>query len=61
MHDCADLEEPEEPQSIFLSGPDFANVNYWMSLLLRALEAEKSRQEHLARKERGDTSDDDSQ
>ena len=58
MHDCTD---PEGPRSIFLSGPDFANVNYWMSLLLQALEAEKSRQEHLARKERGDTSDDDSQ
>ena len=57
MHDYADL---EEPHSIFLSGPDFANVNYWMSLLLHVLEAEKSRQEHLARKERGDTSDDDS-
>lgn len=58
MHDYADL---EEPHSILLSGPDFANVNYWMSLLLQTLEAEKSRQEHLARKERGDTSDDDSQ
>lgn len=58
MHDCADL---EEPHSILLSGPDFANVNYWMSLLLQTLEAEKSRQEHSARKERGDTSDDDSQ
>lgn len=58
MHDHTD---PEEPHSILLSGPDFANVNYWMSLLVRALEAEKSRQEHLARKERGDTSDDDSQ
>lgn len=58
MHDCADL---EEPRSILLSGPDFANVNYWMSLLLQTLEAEKNRQEHLARKERGDTSDDDSQ
>lgn len=58
MHDYTDL---EEPHSILLSGPDFANVNYWMSLLLRTLEAEKSRQEHLARKERGDTSDDDSQ
>lgn len=58
MHDRADL---EEPHSILLSGPDFANVNYWMSLLLQTLEAEKSRQEHLARKERGDTSDDDSQ
>lgn len=58
MRDYTDL---EEPHSILLSGPDFANVNYWMSLLLRALEAEKSRQEHLARKERGDTSDDDSQ
>lgn len=58
MHDYTDL---EEPHSILLSGPDFANVNYWMSLLLQALEAEKSRQEHLARKERGDTSDDDSQ
>lgn len=58
MHDCTN---PEGPQSILLSGPDFANVNYWMSLLLQTLEAEKSRQEHLARKERGDTSDDDSQ
>lgn len=58
MHDYTD---PEEPHSILLSGPDFANVNYWMSLLLQALEAEKSRQEHLARKERGDTSDDNSQ
>lgn len=58
MHDYTDL---EEPRSILLSGPDFANVNYWMSLLLQTLEAEKSRQEHLARKERGDTSDDDSQ
>ena len=58
MHDYTDL---EEPPSILLSGPDFANVNYWMSLLLQTLEAEKSRQEHLARKERGDTSDDDSQ
>lgn len=58
MHDYTDL---EEPHSIFLSGPDFANVNYWMSLLLQTLEAEKSRQEHLAREERGDTSDDDSQ
>nr|DAK14999.1 MAG TPA: hypothetical protein [Caudoviricetes sp.] len=58
MHDCADL---EEPHSIFLSGPDFANVNYWMSLLLQALEAEKSRQEHLTRKGYGKTSDDDSQ
>lgn len=58
MHDYTDL---EEPHSIFLSGPDFANANYWMPLLLRTLEAEKSRQEHLARKERGDTSDDDSQ
>lgn len=58
MRDYADL---EEPHSILLSGPDFANVNYWMSLLLQTLEAEKSRQEHLARKERGDTSDDDSQ
>lgn len=58
MHDYTDL---EEPHSILLSGPDFANVNYWMSLLLQTLEAEKSRQEHLARKERGDTSDDDSQ
>lgn len=58
MHDYTDL---EEPHSILLSGPDFADVNYWMSLLLQTLEAEKSRQEHLARKERGDTSDDDSQ
>lgn len=58
MHDYADL---EEPHSIFLSGPDFANVNYWMSLLLQTLEAEKSRQEHLARKGYGKTSDDDSQ
>jgi len=58
MHDYTDL---EEPHSILLSGPDFTNVNYWMSLLLQTLEAEKSRQEHLARKERGDTSDDDSQ
>jgi hypothetical protein len=58
MHDYAD---PEEPHSILLSGPDFANANYWMSLLLQTLEAEKARQEHLARKERGDTSDDDSQ
>lgn len=58
MHDYTDL---EEPHSILLSGPDFANVNYWMALLLQTLEAEKSRQEHLARKERGDTSDDDSQ
>lgn len=58
MHDYTDL---EEPHSILLSGPDFANVGYWMSLLLQTLEAEKSRQEHLARKERGDTSDDDSQ
>lgn len=58
MHDCTD---PEGPRSILLSGPDFANANYWMPLLLQTLEAEKSRQEHLARKERGDTSDDDSQ
>lgn len=58
MHDCADL---EEPHSILLTGPDFANVNYWMSLLLQALEAEKSRQEYLARKGYGKTSDDDSQ
>lgn len=58
MHDYTDL---EEPHSILLSGPDFANVNYWMSLFLQTLEAEKSRQEHLTRKERGDTSDDDSQ
>lgn len=58
MHDYTDL---EEPHSILLSGPDFANVNYWMPPLLQTLEAEKSRQEHLARKERGDTSDDDSQ
>jgi hypothetical protein len=56
MHDYADPEG-----HILLSGPDFANANYWMSLLLQTLEAEKSRQEHLARKERGDTSDDDSQ
>lgn len=39
MHDCADL---EEPHSILLSGPDFANVNYWMPLLSPALEAEKA-------------------
>lgn len=58
MHDYTDL---EEPHSILLSGPDFAGANYWMSLLSQTLEAEKSRQEHLARKERGDTSDDDSQ
>lgn len=31
MHDYTDL---EEPHSILLSGPDFADVNYWMSLLL---------------------------
>lgn len=36
MHDYADL---EEPHSILLSEPDFANVNYWMPLLLHALEA----------------------
>ena len=39
MHDYTD---PEEPHSIFLTGPDFANGNYWMSLLLQALEAEKA-------------------
>lgn len=51
----------EEPQSILLSGPSFDNVNYWMALSLQALEAQKSRQEHSARKELGKTSDDDSQ
>lgn len=39
MHDYTDL---EEPHSILLSGPDFTNVNYWMSLLLQTLEAEKA-------------------
>lgn len=58
MHDCTD---PEGPRFILLSGPDFADVNYWIPTLFRVLEAEKARQEHLARKERGDTSNDDSQ
>lgn len=56
-----DYTDPEGPRSILLSGPDFADVNYWIPMLFRALEAEKARQEHLARKERGDTRDDDSQ
>lgn len=39
MHDYLD---PDEPHYLLVSGPADASVDYWMSLLLQALEAEKA-------------------